>query len=175
MKSISFREFAEMIGIISIVASLIFLALQVQQTHQIAQGDTALSYMEATAAFKEIIIENADVWTRGCEGGELSATDQTKYIQLVRSYGMYSFFTWRAARDGVMELDPNMPVETFAANVHRYPGFAEAAVTWGDWIENGAPSDANNGSEFSSAIEKRVAELQIIEPSPNFDSSTCGL
>jgi len=62
-----------------------------------------------------------------------------------------------------------------AAHVNRYPGFAQTQVQFSEWIELGGPSDKNNAVDFTNAVISRLNELQVIEPDPDFDASTCGL
>lgn len=62
MRRIEFRDLIELVGIISIVVSLIFVGLQFRQEHTLAQGSQFQARTEMALANYRIRLENIDVF-----------------------------------------------------------------------------------------------------------------
>jgi len=62
MKPISWKEAAELIGIFSILASLIFVALQLRQEEALLQTEMRAAMVANFVAVNNSIIENADMF-----------------------------------------------------------------------------------------------------------------
>ena len=62
------KDIAEMIGIVSIVLSLVFVGLEVRQTGEIASLEMLDRSREVQQGLHTLMIDNADVWARGLHG-----------------------------------------------------------------------------------------------------------
>lgn len=78
MKFEQWNEIAELVGTDAVVASLIFVGLQLQQTQQQLQQDQKIATAEMNSSYVANLIEsnnaiadNIDVWLRGNAGEEL--------------------------------------------------------------------------------------------------------
>ena len=83
MKFEQWNEIAELVGTVAVVASLIFVGLQLQQTRQQLEqeGKIALTEMNSNHVTNVIesdnaIIQNVDIWLRGNAGEQLSRAEQ---------------------------------------------------------------------------------------------------
>ena len=65
MAHLKWRETAELIGITSIVASLIFVGLELRQTQKVADIDSAAIRAEWFFSNRASINENAEIWVKG--------------------------------------------------------------------------------------------------------------
>jgi hypothetical protein len=93
MKQIRWKDTAELIGIFSILASLIFVALQLDKEEELLELEMR-NYMVASAvAVNAQIIENADIWVRGNAGADLNQTELTTYELLLTSVNDQAFHT----------------------------------------------------------------------------------
>ena len=114
MKKLNLREVAELIGFVSIVASLIFVGLELRQTQQVAQLGA-----EATRAAwyfdnRDSINAHPEIWLKGNSGDQLSDTEQVIYSNLIRNLHTNNNFTWRRDQAlGVRSAD-------FAAEEHAW-------------------------------------------------------
>ena len=124
MKSERVNDWLQIVGMFGIMTSLVFVGFQVRQTQAIGEGESAAYFLEATIMGKQLLIDNVDVWTRGCLGEELSPGDEGKSAHLYRAYSRGSYFGWLGVRKNIVQLNPQDIVYRFAANIHRYPGFA---------------------------------------------------
>ena len=175
MNSQQVHDWLQILGMLGIIASLIFVGVQVNQTQRIGEGEAATNYQQSLIAARELIVNNADVWARGCMGEEMSVTDQVRFAQLYRTYTQVTFFGWLAARNGILEVDGAEAINAFVANQHRYPGFAQMRDAWVEWAEEGLAPESEIVIIFISAIRDRLAELREIEPDPQFDVMFCGM
>jgi hypothetical protein len=94
MNSEKVNDWLQIVGMIGIMASLIFVGLQVRQTQSIGEGESAAYFLEATVLGKQFMVDNMDVWTRGCSGEELSTVDEAKFAHMYRAYARASYFSW---------------------------------------------------------------------------------
>ena len=66
-------------------------------------------------------------------------------------------------------------INAFAANVHRYPGFAAAYSSLRDWEILGVGDLGNTFNKYRALVSARVEVLTKLEPEPHFDGEWCGL
>ena len=175
MNSEKVNDWLQIVGMFGIMASLVFVGLQVRQTQAIGEGESASQYFQAAVAGKQLVVDHADVWIRGCMGEELSNADQAKVAHLFRAYSIASYFAWLGTRHNILDLNPDDVVYPYAANIHRYPGFAQLSSQWRDWAEEGLEGSLESSAVFREAVMARVAELKKIEPDPRYDVKWCGM
>jgi len=128
MKPENWKGAAELVGIGAIVASLIFVGLELRQSRVIALSEIRVMNEANVIAVNDAFIEDADIWTRGNSGEELTAADQEIFNRLVlhandRAYHLVQWFDY-------MELDDAMrdqAVALFAAFLYEHP---EAREVW---------------------------------------------
>jgi hypothetical protein len=176
MDSAKLNDWLQFAGMLGLIGSLVFVGMQVNQTQRAGEGAELASYLEVATLNRQLRIEHADVWQRACLGEELSAADRTKAAALYRNYLEFALLSWLGSSAGILQLDnQSIYVNRLAANIHRYPGFAELSVSSHDWgIQgDGADNDAVF-DQFGKAISARVAVLRQIEPNPDFDVRWCG-
>ena len=174
MNSEKVNDWLQIVGMVGIMASLIFVGLQVKQTQSIGEGESATYFLETTITGKQFLVDNMDVWTRGCLGEELSELDEAKFAHMYRAYARASYFAWLGVRRNIVDLNPQDVVYPYAANIHRYPGFARIGESWSSWAVEGHEGSLDSGLVFHKAIQDRVAELQRVDPNPDYDVKWCG-
>lgn len=175
MKSKKLNDWLQVIGLFGVIASLIFVGIQVRQTQVIAEGESAMLSIEPTIAARRLLIDNIDVWIKGCAGESMSASEQAAFAQLHRAYTQITYFAWLTSRHNILDFNPDDFVFALAANIHRYPGFAQESASWQEWAEHGMNLSLESGQQFFSAVVARVAQLREIDPDPNYDVEHCGM
>lgn len=175
MKSETLNDWLQLVGLFGIMASLFFVGMQVRQTQAIGEGESATNFIAVTIAAREMLASHTDVWVKGCVGEEMSAADEALFAQLYRTYGQTSYLAWLAARNGILDLDPGSLTKAYAANIHRYPGFASMGADWRTWEEEGLNESLESVFEFDAAVSLRLAELKTVDPDPNYDVKWCGM
>jgi hypothetical protein len=163
MDSAKLNDWLQVIGIFALVASLIFVGLQMKQNQQIGEGEAAAYFSEITNSFRTTVIDYPEVWRNGCMGEELSDGDQTRFAQMYYLYLSSSYWLWLASDIGILQSKSNVITNAFAANIHRYPGIAKMNASKRLWSMEGSKLDLLSLQQFSAAIQTRLAELQMIE------------
>ena len=171
----NWKATAEFVGILAIVASLMFLALEVRQSRQIGSFEIAASQVEVQNQLRELLLAHAGTWTRGCAGEELSESERSKYAQIFRGYTVSLYWGWVASKDSIVEIDKKYGVNAYAANYHRYPGFASMSDDQVEWFKNVGVESQESVRQFGEAIGRRIVELREIEPNPDFPLAFCGI
>jgi len=174
MDSAKLNDWLQVIAIFALVASLIFVGLQMKQTQEIGQGQAAGYYAENANLFRNTIIENAEVWRNGCMDEELSNGDQTRFAQMFNEYASTAFWFWISQELGVFRFESDFATNAFAANIHRYPGIAKMMASKRLWGVEGSKVDDRMVAQFRAAIQTRLVELKEIEPEPLSDPKWCG-
>jgi hypothetical protein len=175
MDSEKVNDWLQLVGMFGIMASLIFVGVQVRQTQVIGEGESAIQFFEASITGRQLFIDNIDVWIKGCAGEKMSITEEAQFAHMYRGFGQGSYFAWMSARHNILELNPDDVVYAFAANIHRYPGLAQIGLSWREWAAEGMKHGLESGHDFVNAVYARVAELKVIEPQPTYDVKFCGM
>ena len=85
MKSTDWKHISELIGMLAIVASLIFLAFQIRQEEDIGLSEIRFADEANAIEVRAAINEHIDVWIKGGAGSELSEKEQVIFNHLVAS------------------------------------------------------------------------------------------
>ena len=166
-----------MIGIGAIVASLVFVGIQVKQSQSSANVDQIASYGEMMLELRSLLTEHADVWQRACADEELTAEEKAQSTHLFRAYLEFTWVNGVAANVGMFDYQQIL-AERMAANLHRYPGFARMAQAHSQW-ETGTIDEAEKNVqenwEFTQLVMAKLQEYREREPNPQFDPALCGI
>ena len=101
------KDVIELTGIVAIVASLIFVGLQIRQDDRTARLELFDRAEEQLRGFRGFISEHADVWHRGCSGAKLSGEDKVIFVAIYNTYIDHNFLRWmRYAISDVIGTDP---------------------------------------------------------------------
>ncbi len=121
MNSANWKYLAELIGIAAIVASLMFVGLQMRQTQELAYAQASVDLMANHIATAGLKAEHADVWAKGSIGDQLSDRDTYIYRELIALEDSSAFLEYSTyGRLGgygkeIIAID-------FATLLHRNPG-----------------------------------------------------
>ena len=117
------KNLVELLGIVSIVASLTFVGLQVRQSQQIGINETYLMFAQSTIEANSQISEYASIWVAGVSGEKLDATEALIFENLVHNLNELVYFNSVSQDDLTGEVAiTNVTVQDFAAFLHRNPG-----------------------------------------------------
>lgn len=119
--SIKWRDVAETIGIIAIVASLYFVGQEIGQSQIIAENETSLQQLESTIAANSEINQHAEVWVRGLAGEELNRVEAMIFENLLVNMNDIAYHVdsnYRDLDEGV--VGNSIAVADFASFLHRY-------------------------------------------------------
>ncbi len=168
MKSPNRKDLIELVGITAIVASLIFVGLQMRQDQKIAE---AQAYVDAAAVHTDLnqyIENNKEVWIKGLDGAELSLADKWTFHALCRTIYLRKIADWERAK----RLDAGNPdffALSYAYDIHVYPGLRRFFDEVIESLEEQRSAFGRTRSDdtFTSAVEAFVAELDRNPPPPS--------
>ena len=121
MKKDNLTQIAELIGIAAIVASLIFVGIQLRQEQEIAIVDTYGSVAETEINLSIHVGENISVWRKGLEGENLTEEEMGEFLGLaaaVESQYQRNFIRWFRIGPG----NPDAIASEFAYALYIFPG-----------------------------------------------------
>ena len=122
MKSSDWKGTAELFGIAAIVASLVFVGLQMRQSQSIAMSDGNLANASNKIERNIAILENSDVWVRGNASQKLDENDSVVFRYLIQTSVDTAFFEIvRLRRLGEDEI-ANSLVADFSVFLFENPG-----------------------------------------------------
>jgi hypothetical protein len=167
------QDWLQLLGMVGVIASLLFVGAQLNQAEQIADFEGAGTTASQDVEYFIFLAENSSVMRRGCLGEELGPDDESKFAYLYRAWLVRSYWRWH--QDNMRELGTGSQdsINRYAAGLHRYPGLLRVHNKYMNWRIN-AGSDSESTLLFVNAIEKRRNELATIEPKPNYDATFCG-
>ncbi|MDH3439270.1 MAG: hypothetical protein OEM63_00865 [Gammaproteobacteria bacterium] len=91
LKKSNWRDVAELVGITAIVASLVFVGMQLRQDRQIANSDSLVAEQILNLEIAALIDQRRDVWRKGVAGEDLTADEKVSFDLMA-----YSLFRQQA-------------------------------------------------------------------------------
>ena len=111
------KRTVELIGIVALVASLLFVGLQLQQSQAITRFEGITDGATRNIAYRTLIADNADVWSRGCLAEDLTLEDQVIFAKLHSSYIDNAYAQWNRLRQADFAFEnSDASSRRFAAN-----------------------------------------------------------
>jgi len=104
LKKASWKDIAELVGIAAIIASLIFVGVQIQQDEQASTSDYVSNYSGRAGLVSELILNNSEAWSKACAGDDLTEGERMIASQIYVRYYMHSYLTWLLMRVGLNQV-----------------------------------------------------------------------
>lgn len=167
MKKSDWKGTAELIGIAAIVASLVFVGVQIQLDRKVASSQVNMAALEARVAVEAAIAEHADVWTKAAKREELTDSELRIVHSLIKMAESKSFFESMAGgevrgRSGSESFDETSAIISgFSTLLFDNPGVREI------WLAKSTRQDAYqeilstnpNISLFNRAVRRQLTIL----------------
>ena len=167
------REWLEIVGILAVVASLVFVGIEIRQSSRADLEDSFVGDLGTMIALEEIVVENADVWLRGCRGEELNDIERVQFTRMYHLHEFMYFMRWLRGTRGVAAANDELTIDNIAWNLYRSPGLRREWDLHGDWRPH--VSDQAPFQRWRALVEARVAEYPAFEPEPIRNDFRCGL
>ena len=120
MKPRDWKEIAELIGITAIVASLVFVGVQMKQEQQIALTEVYAASTSSAIELDIAISENADIWMKSNSGETLSDAESLIINRLVAA--MYRRARGQANMRRIVGTFGTAALRDFAIQLYENPG-----------------------------------------------------
>ena len=163
MASKNWKHAVELVGIGAIVASLIFVGLQIRQEQDIA---VAQLLMEATARgveLSQLMSENREAWEKGLRGEELSDLDYATFASIADAYDSHVILM--VVRTTLLDTRINaaLGLRAYAIQLYAYPGLR--AVYYQRCSFNKMVGWGDDGGGFCTDVQDQLAILDDERPS----------
>ncbi len=122
MKFREWNEIAELVGITAIVASLIFVGLQMKQAEDIANAARRTSVVANFIELSNTINEYASVWVRGNAGGDLDDIETVIFENLVWAKTQFHQHESYAARNLGSQIGTKAHIVSLVSFLYENPG-----------------------------------------------------
>ena len=102
-----YANLAEIIGVVIVIVTLVFLALQIRQNTRALRSTTIQEVMQSEIAMMSLIVENAGVWEKIITGAPLSAGEESrKAIVLFNVYMIETESRYHQYKTGYLDAQP---------------------------------------------------------------------
>lgn len=163
----------QIIGLFAVFASLLFVGYEFKQSAQVAKEESLLSEQAEVTSVETLVVENADVWLRGCLGEELEPSEHMIFTHIFHTYVSQHFFQWVRTRQGISVASTSLAIDNMAKNLYRSAGFRREWQLLGEWRKH-VPNEATF-QVWRRLVEDRLEQFPTIEPTPIANASRCGL
>jgi hypothetical protein len=157
------RKMAELVGVLALVVSLIFVGLQMRQTNDVAFMELDVAMMGMAVDTAELIAENSDVWVRGNAGEELSASENAVYSETLFSINTRMVVMESHASQLGRDDTAYLIRRDWAAFLHQNPGARRAWLAREDNLIKYRRMLAPDAPDFSTWREAILSELAILD------------
>ena len=164
MKKSNWKDTAELIGILAIVVSLVFVGMQIMQSQTIATAERFDMTVNNRLFKNDLIIQHSDLLAKANSGEPLSESERISITHLIDSLWSEAFFSFRANQilDAPGEAGARI---VFSRFLYQNPGARREwqnykAVRHKTW----QPSGLFGGLiEFDKRIDDDLAEFDEID------------
>jgi len=161
MKNTDWKSTAELIGIAAIVASLIFVGLQLKQDRDVAERTVLFSATEARFQWAELVRESSGVWNKGLAGEELTDEERTEFDALASSWELAHYTYYRAQE--LAFLDSSRFVREWALELYTHTGLLEWWRRFQVRMSYTNPAGSSWHVLVDDELERLVKEKPVIE------------
>ena len=165
MDTAKLNDWLQVIGIFAVVASLLFVGLQMKQSQNIAIVETFGDISESTQHLTNLVERNTDLWSRGLDGEGLSQTDQITFDAMAESVENHFLGLW-IRYSFVGPRIPEYSARNYAYALYVHPGLRRLnAKKWNQIKARETafdlPTDADS---FQIAIDNVLGQLDERSP-----------
>jgi len=178
MKEASWTDIAQLIGIIAIVVSLIFVGLQLRQSQQLGYSEILANFNDRKAAVSELLTDHAEIWHKACSGDVLDESSKIIARVLFDAVLRDVYLEYVAYDIGIASSDSakRRLIEGFAARLWKYPGMKQMFDSSRSWHQGTVESvGISLAPGLMSGIVDRLEELESSDKEPIMDTAFCGM
>jgi hypothetical protein len=167
------EDWVQIVGILAVVGSLIFVGLQLRQATETRAYEGAFEAQQAITEWRALLAEHSEVWPRGCAGEELTSEESFIFRMLYSAWmsRMYSLGGRGTAINS--ESLVNRGVYSIAINVHSFKGIRREYEADDRFYEL-SRFRPELMVPYLKRVDLRLAHLASVDPNPDFDVRFCG-
>lgn len=164
MVGIGWKEYIEGLGVLALVASLLFVGYQLQQDRQIAGAQVTAESTAAAYELFALMSDNRDIWLRGLKGEDLSEADEIAFKAI--AFAIYTrHFYYYQTRNLLRYGSADLVVQQYAFDLYQYPVLRRIFNQEGDLIDaRNRIFDRPVNRGFRARVKERLEELDRASP-----------
>lgn len=166
-------DWTQIVGLFAVIASLVFVGYELRQAGLVAAEESLLSDEANRISMHSMVVDNSDVWLRGCMGEELEPAERMVFTRIFNAYVFHQFYAWLRTREAISLGSESLAVTHMAVNLYRNPGFQHEWRNLGEWRSH--VPDESLFHIWRRLVEDRLKEMPSLEPTPVSDPYRCGL
>ncbi|MDX1507408.1 MAG: hypothetical protein R3358_03945 [Woeseiaceae bacterium] len=163
MKSAEINDWLQVAGLLGVIVSLIFVGIQLKQDRQFALSEGMTDAAESSKYWAELLASNAEVWTKGIAGQELTDVETQIFDALADSF----FLRWQAAWVRVIQHGHGASAadrfaREAALHIHLKPGlqaYWARRVAWTDLVSD--KSSVALPRQWVSAVNEQLSLIRL--------------
>ena len=152
------KTIAELIGIAALVASLIFVGLQIRQDQDIAIAQMFADHDDTQIEWARLVSEYNEIWVKGLKVEQLSEEESAVYYSLAAAYFHKEVDRYRRALL-ITGIPPVSITRDFAHMIHSYPGL-ESAWQQFRYAPDRIFSDLDWLTDFNEGVQSTLDEIE---------------
>jgi hypothetical protein len=157
------KSLAELLSVVAIVASLLFVALQMRQAQDIAYSELDVSLLSIQAESANLIATNSEIWVEGNAGGELTTAESVIFNEIIVLLNNRWFIEHRhAARLGRADIAEGI-LHDWSVFLYQNPGARRVWQAREDNLHKFRDLLLPEGDKWSFWSEKINADLARLD------------
>ena len=158
MSTLNWRDTAELVGIAAIVASLIFVGLQMRQDQRLTETQVFVDSESVVVQLADLLNENRDVWIKGLRNEKLSESEESTFRILARAFDRRRVFRYeRSLR--VDTIQPDQFIEAYAYDLYRFPGLRRIYLEQSQFLDDRLRAFGREASISATGFRGKVLEV----------------
>ena len=130
------KQVIEIVGIIAVVASLVFVGIELQQSQQELSNNRTLARVDLLNNVRSEISQYSEIWIKGNSGQDLTEAESVIYGNLIDNYWSQVSAVGQTARVLGRDVSTNFGIAEFVRFLSANPGARKYWMTqWTDRIE----------------------------------------
>ena len=102
-----YANIAEIVGVVLVTVTLVFLTLQIRQNTRALRSSTIQAVMQSEIGMMSVMVENAETWEKIVTGASLSVGEETrKAILLYNVYMIDTESRYHQYKTGYLDVQP---------------------------------------------------------------------
>ena len=163
-----YNEIAELVGIVAIVASLVFVGLELRQSQKISLADIEASFAAASIEMASLVSDNSEIWAKGIAGKDLDESEAAAFESIVVALSDRTWSTQKQWRLLQGDEAADAIIHRFAAFLHQRPGARRAWVAREERLSAEREAlDPWSASLTSNYVETIYADLAVLDSREN--------
>ena len=169
------RVAAEIIALVSVVLSLLFVGYELRLSREQAFADSFATTFESISVFEDMVTTNSPIWRRGCLGEDLSEDEKMIFARIVVTHVNLMRTLYYRTSTEITQTNPDSFPRWVASSRYRFPGYDN--MYRGFSLHRGTDTDnvdTTNRLSFSSNVERHFQAFVQSQESLVSDVAFCG-